>query len=74
MLNSEAVARAIVAARRTPDLVRDFEITEALPMTPELPTVRGWIMDELEHRDPAAFAAWIDSNDDSPREYFRATA
>lgn len=66
----ENAARAIIAMRKTADLVRDFEITEALPMTPELPIVRGWIMDEFERRDAAAYAAWMDSDDDSPRKYF----
>jgi len=29
----------------------------------EIPTVRGWIMDELERRDKAAFNSWLDSRD-----------
>lgn len=31
---------------------------------PDLYTVRGWIMDELEFRDPEAFNAWLDSDTD----------
>lgn len=39
-------------------------------MTAELLIVRGWIMDELESRNPNAFWAWIDSNNESPRAFF----
>lgn len=67
---AESKARAIVAARTTKQLILDFEITEQLPMTPELPTVRGWIMDELEARNPEAYWLWIDSNEESPRSFF----
>ncbi len=63
-------ARALIAKRSTEDLITDFEVTNDTAMTPELPTVRGWIMDELEKRDFDAFAAWIDSEDESPRKYF----
>ena len=31
----------------------------------------GWLMDELEQRDPKAFAAWIESAEDSPRSFFK---
>lgn len=30
---------------------------------PEMYTVRGWLMDELERRDPAAMDAFLDSED-----------
>lgn len=26
-----------------------------------IPTLRGWIMDELEERNPGVFAAWLDT-------------
>lgn len=38
-----------------------------------IPTVRGWLMDELERRNPAAFFAWLDQDnpsDDSLLLYF----
>ena len=38
-----------------------------------VPTVRGWLMDELERRNPSAFAAWIDQDnptDDSLLLFF----
>ena len=63
-------AMARISTRKTADLIDDFELTEALPMSPELPTVRGWIMDELENRNPDAFWAWIESDSHSPRAFF----
>ena len=42
-----------------PQLVEAFEMTDTMPMTPELPQVREWIMDELEARNPEAFEAWM---------------
>lgn len=50
-------------------LITNFEITETLK-GPDVPTVRGWIMDELEKRDPEAFDKWLDSYVDSPRKFF----
>lgn len=67
---AEAKARAIVAARPTYDLVGDFELTETMPMTQELAIARGWIMDELEERNPEAFNAWMDGNEASPRAFY----
>ena len=31
---------------------------------------RGWIMDELEARNPQAFGSWIDRGGERPREFF----
>ena len=72
MTNAEKNARARLAARTTVQLLTDWDLTEVLPMTPELPVVRGWIMDELKRRDKAAFDAWSDDDDSesSPRTYF----
>lgn len=72
MTTAEKKARARLAARTTEQLVLDWELTEALPMTPELPIVRGWLMDEFQRRNPEAYEAWIDDDDldVSPRKYF----
>ena len=45
----------------TAQLVEAFNATEG-NNAKEIPTVRGWIMDELEKRNPAAFMAWIDGD------------
>lgn len=72
MTNAEIKARARLANRTTEQLILDWELTEALPMSPELPTVRGWIMDEFERRDQKAFDAWSEDEDldASPRKYY----
>ena len=67
---------AAVRAADTARLLDLWDITETAPYTPELPTVRGWIMDELQRRDPAAYAAWqdvdpfADPEHDTPRCWF----
>ena len=72
MTSPETRARNRLASRTTAQLILDWELTEALPMTPELPIVRGWIMDEFERRDQKAFDAWSEDKDPdaSPRKYF----
>lgn len=61
---------AVLAARSLSDLIRDFEITEGM-RDENIPTVRGWLMDELERRNPKAFETWLDEGyADSPRAYF----
>lgn len=67
---AEAKARALVASRSTYDLVLDWEESDRQPMTPTMPYVRGWLLDELERRDPEAFNAWMDGNEASPRKFF----
>lgn len=77
MTKQETRARALLAAQSTEKLVEQFELTE-LMSDPNVPTVRGWIMDELEKRDPEAFDAWTDSDDifnpdpveSGPRKWF----
>lgn len=73
MTNAEIKARSRLANRTIEQLILDWELTEALPMFPELPTVRGWIMDEFERRDQKAFDAWSEDEDldASPRKYYR---
>lgn len=72
MTNSETRARNRLSSRTTAQLILDWELTEILPMTPELPIVRGWIMDEFERRDQIAFDAWSEDEDPdaSPPQVF----
>lgn len=63
-------AKEILSARSIKDLVELFEMTEASDEEYNY-IVRGWIMDELGERNPAAFDTWLDIGyDDSPRKYF----
>ena len=41
-------------------LVEQFELTESMN-DKNIPTVRGWLMDEIESRNPEGFDAWLDS-------------
>ena len=59
--------------RKTNDLIRDFVLTGVMidaahatkkPYDPNLTTVRGWLMDEIERRNPEAFERWLDSDTD----------
>lgn len=71
MSNAEKRARAMIAAQSTRRLIEQFELTE-LVRDEHIPTVRGWLMDELKRRDPVAYDAWIDCErlDAGPREFF----
>ena len=44
------------------DLLDQWELTSKIN-DPEIPTVRGWLMDELESRNPEAFNAWLDQDE-----------
>lgn len=44
------------------ELLDEWELTSNIN-DPEIPTVRGWLMDELESRNPEAFNAWIDQDE-----------
>jgi len=60
----EAAGRAKVAAQSTELLCLSFLLTEAKAGRDRaVSMVRGWIMDELETRDPEAFGAWMDDFD-----------
>lgn len=60
----------LIKARTTYELIADFEATDDMQMTEELSIVRGWLMDELERRNPVAFSCWLESNEASPRKFF----
>lgn len=52
-------------------LLSVWEETERLT-TPEVPTLRGWLMNEIERRYPEAFNAWLDQDapeDNQLRQY-----
>jgi len=67
---SETQARAMLSQRTTYQLVLDWEEQERRQMTDVMPIVRGWLMDELEKRNKAAFDCWLESSESSPRKFF----
>jgi hypothetical protein len=51
-------------------LMEAFEATDSRNDA-EVPTVRGWMMDEMERRNPEAFDAWLNGEATIPaRKYF----
>lgn len=69
MNKSEEKARNMIAALTTEKIVEQFELTDEIE-DENISIVRGWLMDELEKRNPEAFEKWIDAYTESPREYF----
>ena len=55
-----AKALAKIRSRSTRDLITDFILTDSIT-DPDIFTVRGWIMDELEFRNPEAFSRWLEN-------------
>lgn len=73
MKTETAPAPAIIAKLTNEQLLNAWEMTEFLAISPETAITRGWIMDELEKRNPSAFNAWLDSEtpeDSALRRYF----
>ena len=72
MTTAEKVAMHL-ASRSTRDLIHDLDMSgimmDACPekYAEHMPTVRGWIMDELKRRDPEGYDAWI-SQEDCPED------
>ena len=57
----------------TKQLLELWELTEQMNRSLELPIVRGWLMDELEARDPEGFDRWMDSDDPNadPKDFIK---
>lgn len=56
---------------KTERLLDLWELTTEI-QDPYISTVRGWLMDELEERNPEGFERWLDSSecaDDKLRSY-----
>ena len=81
-INTPQAALIKLQGRRTKDLIRDFILTGTMidaaylahrPCDQNLPTVRGWLMDEIERRDPKGFERWMDSDldDDGLLKFIR---
>lgn len=68
----EKKARALLAVMPLADLIDQFELTADAPITIELATVRGWLMDEIQSRCPESFDKWLDSDagDDYELKYY----
>lgn len=71
MKYEQAAAPAIIKNSTTAQLIEIFIMTGS-NNDANIPTVRGWIMDELEARNPEAFDKWLDENseDEDLPKYF----
>lgn len=65
MKTQECVARSMLQNSSLENLLDLWELTAALN-GPQVPTVRGWLMDEIERRNPYGFDAWMDQ--DAPED------
>ena len=52
-------AKAIIASLPTDRLLEIWEMTEDIN-NEYIPTVRGWLMDEFESRDPEGYNRWLE--------------
>ena len=71
-MTAEQKARHLISLRSTNQLLADWELTEDIT-DPNIATVRGWLMDELEKRNPKGFNEWLESewlSDKELRNYF----
>lgn len=57
----EKRAKNLITGLTTSQLLDQWESTSDIA-DPNIPTVRGWLMDELEKRFPEQFDAWMDSD------------
>lgn len=74
MTKQEQKAREMLANSTLGDLLDEWELTSNMD-DPEIATVRGWLMDELESRNLEAFDKWLDQDapeDNQLREYMTA--
>ena len=63
MTVQEKKARYMLRQQTTKNLLTQWELTSIMN-DPYIPTVRGWIMDEIERRFPEQFNDWL-SNDNA---------
>lgn len=73
MTTAETKARKLISYLTLNQLLEQWELTSSIN-DEHIPTVRGWLMDELEKRNPEAFDRWLDSDaeDETLRDYMTA--
>lgn len=70
--NENTKSAAVIERMTTEQLIETFILTGAIN-DQNVYTVRGWLMAELERRNPEAFDAWLDSEtceDEDLQKYF----
>lgn len=73
MTVAEKKARELISNQTLDQLLDEWELT-SIYSDAHIPTVRGWLMDEFEKRNPEAFNNWLDSyaEDNELRDYMTA--
>ena len=71
MTVAEQKAREMISNLTLGELLDEWELTTT-NNSPEISIVRGWLMDELEKRNPEAFEKWLDEDypEDSDLKYY----
>lgn len=60
-MKAEERAKAMISKLPLDELLTQWELTSVIK-DENIPTVRGWLMDELEKRNPDGFNAWLESD------------
>lgn len=74
MTKAERQARELLSNATLGELLDEWGLTTD-NNDPEISTVRGWLMDEFENRNPEAFNKWLDNEypeDETLRDYMTA--
>ena len=73
MSNAEMRAKELISKQTLDNLLTQWELTSVINDS-HIPTVRGWLMEELEKRNPEAFNEWLDNDegDNTLRNYMVA--
>lgn len=61
MTRQEKEARELLSNATLGDLFDQWDLTSIIN-DPEIPTIRGWLMNEFEKRNPEGFNAWLDGD------------
>lgn len=71
MTKQEQKARGMISNLTLPELLDEWELTNKMKVSVECAMVRGWLMDELESRNPKAFDEWLeDEAEDTELRYY----
>ena len=60
MLKNEIITKKFLSRQRLVDLLDEWEIVCSVANTPDVETVRGWLLDEIKSRNPDAFREWLE--------------
>lgn len=65
----QQMAKNMLTSQSTEQLIDAFDATETANDAATF-EVRGWLMEELESRNPVAFETWLESNEASPKRFY----